>query len=83
MPELPAAATADPDAARDGARDVYFGETRGFQATGIYRRERLRAGHRLVGPAIVEQMDSTTVVLPGQEARVDERGNLVISTGHA
>jgi N-methylhydantoinase A len=83
MPELPAAATADPDAARDGARDVYFEETRGFQATGIYRRERLRAGHRLVGPAIVEQMDSTTVILGGQEARVDPRGNLVILTGHA
>ena len=49
----------------------------------VYRRERLRAGHRLSGPAIVEQMDSTTVMLGGQEAVVDERANLVIHVGAA
>jgi N-methylhydantoinase A len=83
MPVLPAAATADPRDARTGERAVYFEEARDFVATPVYRRERLRAGHRLVGPAIVEQMDSTTVVLGGQEARVDERANLVILTGSA
>ncbi len=81
MPMLPAAAAADPRDARTSERAVYFEEARGFVATPIYRRERLRAGHRLVGPAIVEQMDSTTVILDGQEARVDERANLVILTG--
>jgi N-methylhydantoinase A len=83
MPVLPAAATADPREARTGERAVYFEEARDFVATPIYRRERLRAGHRLVGPAIVEQMDSTTVIPGGQEARVDERANLVILTGSA
>ena len=72
---------ADPGEARTGERAVYFEDARGFLATPIYRRERLRAGHRLCGPAIVEQMDSTTVLLGGQEAAVDERANLVIVTG--
>ncbi|MGH7567648.1 MAG: hypothetical protein ACREL9_01570 [Gemmatimonadales bacterium] len=44
----------------------------------MYRRERLRAGHRLDGPAIVEQMDSTTVLLPGQWAAIDAHANIRI-----
>ena len=83
MPALAAAATADPKEARIGERAVYDEEARDFLATPIYRRERLRAGHRLPGPAIVEQMDSTTVILGGQEALVDERANLVIEVGSA
>ena len=83
MPALPVAPTTDPGEARTGERAVYFEEARGFQATPIYRRERLRAGHRLDGPAVIEQMDSTTVILGGQEACVDERANLVITTGRA
>jgi len=83
MPALPAASTADPKEARIGERAVYDEEARDFQMTPVYRRERLRAGHRLQGPAVVEQMDSTTVILGGQEARVDERANLVIVTGGA
>ena len=35
------------------------------------------------GPAIVEQLDSTTVVFPGDRAAVDEAGNLVIAVGDA
>ena len=71
MPALPAAAAADPKEARIGERAVYDEEARDFLTTPVYRRERLRAGHRLAGPAIVEQMDSTTVILGGQEALVD------------
>ena len=83
MPALPAATTADPKEARIGERAVYDEETRDFQTTPVYRRERLLAGHRLPGPAIVEQMDSTTVILGGQAARVDDRANLVIQVGSA
>ncbi len=81
LPPLARASGSDPAAARIGERPVYFEEARAFVATPIYRRERLRAGHRLAGPAIVEQMDSTTVIPPGQEAVVDERANLLIHTG--
>jgi N-methylhydantoinase A/oxoprolinase/acetone carboxylase beta subunit len=36
------------------------------------------SGNRLRGPAIIEQMDSTTVVHPGQDASVDRFGNILI-----
>ncbi len=45
----------------------------------IYDRENLHAGLTVTGPAIIGEMDSTTVILPGYEARVDQLGNLVIN----
>jgi N-methylhydantoinase A len=62
---------------------VYFAEAAGFVPTPIYRRERLLGGHLIAGPAVIEQMDATTVIPPGQRARVDDRANLVIDTGGA
>jgi N-methylhydantoinase A len=44
----------------------------------IYDRNRLSEGLTVPGPAIVSEMDSTTVVLPGYAARVDAVGNLLI-----
>jgi N-methylhydantoinase A/oxoprolinase/acetone carboxylase beta subunit len=44
-----------------------------------WRRDRLLAGNLLRGPAIVEQMDATTVIPPGLTARVDAHANLVIA----
>jgi N-methylhydantoinase A/oxoprolinase/acetone carboxylase beta subunit len=49
--------------------------------TRYYDRASLRAGNRLLGPAIVNQYDSTTVVPPGISARVDGFGNIVIEAG--
>ena len=43
----------------------------------IYDREKLRAGDRFCGPAIVEQYDSTTFVPRGFEVEVDAYGNLI------
>lgn len=43
-----------------------------------YDRAELRPGHGLTGPAIVDQMDTTTVIPPGFAARVDAAGNLVM-----
>jgi N-methylhydantoinase A len=48
-------------------------------AAKIYARSRLRANNLIPGPAIVSEMDSTTLVLPGHEARVDAYGNLIIN----
>lgn len=42
----------------------------------LYAREDLRAGHRFAGPAIVTQPDTTTCVLDGFSARVDDYGNM-------
>ena len=71
---------AGPDA-RDalvGSRRAHFGG-RGHE-TAIYARERLRPGNRVLGPAVVEQSDCTTVLGPEQELVVDGYLNLVVRT---
>jgi N-methylhydantoinase A len=45
---------------------------------GVYDRARLAAGNRVEGPAIVTEMDATTVILPGHRGDVDVHGNLLI-----
>ena len=40
-------------------------------------------GTRIVGPAIIEAMDSTTVVPPGWQARIDELGYIIITSSTA
>ncbi|MDR2983491.1 MAG: hypothetical protein LBV34_01495, partial [Nocardiopsaceae bacterium] len=42
----------------------------------VYHRERIEPGQCVAGPAIVHQLDSTTVVLPGQRARVDTQRSM-------
>jgi len=49
-----------------------------LRRTPVYRREALGAGQRIAGPAIVDQLDSTTVVLEGQTARTDRYANLIV-----
>lgn len=44
----------------------------------VYDREKLKAGNRIPGPAIVLEMDSTTVILPKHHGRVDAYGNILI-----
>ncbi len=75
VPPLPAGA-ADAAPAVLGASELWFdGAThRGM----LYDRARLRAGNRIPGPAIVTEMDSTTVVLAGHVAEVDSWGNILI-----
>jgi N-methylhydantoinase A len=69
------AASAHAAAFRDH-RFVYFDGD--FLDCPIYRRADLPAGYDLVGPAIVEEYGSTTVLQPTQTARVDRYGNLII-----
>jgi N-methylhydantoinase A len=66
------------DRPRPGRRRVYF-SGRGWTECPIVDRETLGSGAALRGPVIVEQLDSTTVVLPGQRARVDRFGNLIVT----
>ena len=68
--------TGDPAAARTGTAPVYIGG--GWTDAAWYDRARLRAGDALDGPAIVTEMDSTTLVLPGHTATVDPSGSLLI-----
>jgi len=79
-----AALKSHPDAGPDASdaiterRPVWLAETRGIVDTPIYARDRLRPGNRFTGPAIVEQMDATTLVPPGMTARVDRWLNLIL-----
>jgi N-methylhydantoinase A len=65
-----------------GRRDVYLEvggpAAGGFVSCPLYSRDQLGPGHAFEGPAIVEQMDATTLVLPGQRATVDPYLNLMI-----
>jgi N-methylhydantoinase A len=60
-------------------RRVVFRADDGAVETAIYRRETFPAGITIEGPAIVGQVDATTLVPPGAAARVDEYGNLLIA----
>jgi len=71
-------AGADASAAREGQREVWLPEAGGLVTVPVYARDRLAPGNRIAGPAVVEQMDSTTVVLPGSAARVDDYDNLIL-----
>jgi N-methylhydantoinase A len=49
------------------------------QEARVYDRSRLLAGNRIAGPAIVTEMDSTTLILPGHFGEVDVNGNILIN----
>jgi len=68
----------DPTAAELGRRDVWLRERGAFVSCPIYDREKLVAGNRVEGPAIVEQMDATTLIVPGATATVDRYLNLML-----
>jgi N-methylhydantoinase A len=51
----------------------------GHATAAVYDRARLRAGDVVSGPAIVTEMDSTTLVLPGHQATVHASGSLLIT----
>ena len=76
LPRIAAGRVAD---ARIGERPLYDLTSAEFANAYVYDRARLGADDRIAGPAIVEQYDSTTVVLAGQALTVDDFGNLLIT----
>ena len=60
-------------------RHVYWEELGGMESTDIYEMDRLRTGNALTGPAIVESVDTTFVIHPGQNLRVDESRDLILT----
>ncbi|MEM9355513.1 MAG: hydantoinase/oxoprolinase family protein [Pseudomonadota bacterium] len=65
--------------ARTGVRDVYFED--GWHQTSIYWRDHLPIDFTIDGPAIVEQLDTTILIEPGDRARGDGHGNILIEVG--
>lgn len=66
------------EAARVGERKIFFGHDHGILNCPIYSRELLEPDHLIIGPAVVDQMDTTTVIHPEQEAVVDGYRNLIV-----
>jgi N-methylhydantoinase A len=67
---------ADPSAARAGTTRIWVDGEHADAA--VYDRDRLAAGNVIPGPAIVTEMDSTTLILPGHAATVHASGSLLI-----
>jgi N-methylhydantoinase A len=59
-------------------RRVYFAGTERFEVCGVYERSRLGRGETITGPALIEQIDSTTLVEPNSVCTVDRFGNLIL-----
>jgi N-methylhydantoinase A len=76
MPTFKPAGTTLADARRT-TRPVRF-DGRDLECP-VYQRERLDVGLTVTGPAILDQLDCTTVIYPGQAARVDEWKNLIVT----
>ncbi len=64
--------------AQKGRRPVFFAESGGFVDCAIYDSYQLPPGGQIPGPAVVEEIDSTTVIHPGYRAEVDDFGNLLL-----
>ena len=70
---------ASPKPAQVDEHKIYFDGK--FLSTPIYDRAKLQPGNRMTGPAIVTEMDSTTVVLPDFTGEVDRYFNILIRPG--
>ncbi|MFO0336040.1 MAG: hydantoinase/oxoprolinase family protein [Pseudomonadota bacterium] len=66
----------DPKAAAVGKQKTYM-DGKDYTAI-VYDRAKLKAGNKVAGPAIVMEMDSTTVILPGHTGLVEKFGNILI-----
>ncbi len=69
------------DQALKARRAAYFPEKGGYVETPVYDRYRLSPGVTLVGPAVIEERESTSVLPPGCGARVDDYGSLLVEIG--
>ncbi|MFD5179681.1 hydantoinase/oxoprolinase family protein [Nocardia sp. NPDC058379] len=79
LPPLAAAESADASAALLGTRKVCLDGRRGYVDTDIYDYTRLRAGHVLRGPAVIEVPTTTVVVPHDTTGSIDRLGNLTIT----
>ena len=77
QPTVLAQGDGDPSAARSATSPVYVDGA--FADAGIYDRALLRAGDIVHGPAVITEMDSTTLVLPGHQVFTHVTGSLLIT----
>jgi N-methylhydantoinase A len=77
---LAEAATPDPAEALLAIRPVCLDGRTGFVDTPVYDYRKLKAGHRISGPAIIQVPTTSVVVRAGMSGVIDEYGNLRIKT---
>jgi N-methylhydantoinase A len=80
LPEIARGSPEPPVQARKASRTVVFAG-HGEQDTAVYDRTALLAGNVIVGPAVIEEAASTTVVEPGDQVTVNQYGHLVMQLG--
>ena len=68
--------TTDATAARTGNQKIFVADE--DCKAEVYDRSLLKSGNRIAGPAIIVEMDSTTLILPGHTGEVDTHGNILI-----
>jgi N-methylhydantoinase A len=79
MPIVDVVQASTPPAPQAAAhRAVHFSDAEALN-TPVYARDSLLSGQLINGPAIVEQLDATTVLFPGDVAQVNAAGALLIS----
>ena len=76
LPRFKPTGTTLADALRETRKVRFDGKTIDCPA---YQREKLDVGLMVKGPAVLDQFDCTTVLCPGQVARVDEWKNLIVT----
>jgi N-methylhydantoinase A len=81
LPPFPAGGAQPPADARRPAREAHFDGAGLLRVEAIFWRDRLRAGNVIAGPALIEEAASVTLVPPGDRARVQEHGHLVLEVG--
>lgn len=79
-PQAEVAGGSSLEAARTGSRKVYYDARHGWVETPIYWRRDLPAGVDIAGPAIINEMSATSLILPGQSVVADRWGNLIVET---
>ena len=59
-------------------RNIYFGDQEGWRDTAVYERKTLPSGEKLLGPAVIEEMSSTTIIPSKYQFIMDPFGNLIM-----
>jgi len=65
-----------------GVRRAFFGDAGGYVDTPVYDRLSLSTGVTVAGPAILDQDDTTTIVYPGQVARIHDSNSIIVTRAH-
>jgi N-methylhydantoinase A len=72
--------TNTPPSKESAVREVMFNDNNPNSCP-VYQRETLVPGQTFRGPAVIEQLDATTIIYPGDAVEIDTQGNLLITLG--